>query len=128
MGKKIIFDWMKENEVMAHIEIDKETKEVKCIEYTKERPYQFLGMRPHTINSVINKFESRCFEEGRPDKDEILASMGLTQYSPYDIVMFTHGHCCMDDCWLRLEGEDLEYYKDINVMRPGKDDPRRLDS
>ena len=123
MGKeKIIFDWMNENEVMAHIEVDLVEKSVICTEYTKEFPYMFLAKRPKEISSVINKFKERCFEEGRPDKDEILESMGLSSYSPYDIVRFTHGHTSRDDCWVRFEGEDLEYYKDINVLRPLKEE------
>lgn len=77
---------MKENEVMSHVEIDLNTNIVICNEITHERPYLFLAKRPHTIKSVIEKFKSRCFAEGRPDRDEILKSFGLTSYSPYDIV------------------------------------------
>lgn len=118
MEDRVVFDWMNINEVMAHVEINRVSKTVKCIEYSDKLPYMFLAKRPHTIESVLSKFESRCFSKGRPDKDEILESMGLRQYSPYDIVRFTHGHTNRDDLWVRFEGEDLEYFKDINVMRP----------
>ena len=36
--------------------------------------------------------------------------------------MHTHGHTNRDDFWVRFEGENLEYFKDINVMRPKKED------
>ena len=122
MGKKMIFDWMLINEPIAHVEVDLETKEVKATDYDGIQCFQFFAKRPHTIPSIIKKFRDRCFEEGRPDKEEILASMGLTQYSPLDIVRYTHGHTNRDDLWVRFEGEeDLEYYRDINVMRPTKE-------
>lgn len=122
MGKKMIFDWMLINTPVAHIEVDLETKEVKCEEFSDKQPFQFFAKRPHTIPSIIQKFRGRCFEEGRPDKDEILESMGLSQYSPLDIVRHTHGHTNRDDLWVRFEGEDLEYFKDINVLRPKKEE------
>ena len=119
MDKMLIFDWMNINEPLAHIEVDLRTKEVKAKDYDGLQPLQFFAKRPHTIPSIIQKFRSRCFEEGRPDKNEILESMGLTQYSPLDIVRVTHGHTNRDDLWVRFEGEeDLEYFRDINVLRP----------
>lgn len=125
MGKMLIFDWMLINTVVAHVEVNRETKEVTCQEFTDEIPYKFLGRRPKTIQSVLNKFRDRCFEEGRPDKEEILASMGLTQYNPFDIVKCTHGHTNRDDLWIRFEGEDLEYFRDINVLRPTLEQRKR---
>ena len=122
MGKMLIFDWMNINEVMAHVEVNLETKEVIGVDYTSIQPFQFFAKRPHTIESVLQKFKSRCFEEGRPDKDEILESMGLISYSPLDIVKFTHGHTNRDDLWIRWEGETLEYFKDICVMRPSEEE------
>lgn len=122
MAKMLIFDWMNKNTVLSHIEVNLETKEVKAQEFYDEQIYQFFVKRPHTIKSIVDKFRSRCFEESRPDKDEILESMGLRSYSPLDIVMHTHGHTNRDDFWVRFEGETLEYFKDINVMRPKKED------
>lgn len=118
MAKMLIFDWMNINTVLAHVEVNLETKEVKAQDFEGEQIFQFFAKRPHTIESIVKKFKSRCFEEGRPDKDEILESMGLKSYSPLDIVRRTHGHTNRDDMWVRFEGEDLEYFKDINVLRP----------
>lgn len=120
MEKKVVFDWMLINEVVAHVEIDRISGKVECTEFTDKMPYMFLGRRPHTIESVLSKFKDRCFSEGRPDKKEILESMGLKEYNPYEIVRFTHGHTNRDDCWVRFEGEDLEYYRGVNCLRPGK--------
>lgn len=122
MAKMLIFDWMCIDEVLAHIEVNLETREVKAEEYNSNPRYQFFVKRPHTIESIVAKFKSRCFEEGRPDKDEILESMGLRSYSPLDIVRHTHGHTNRDDFWVRFEGEDLDYFRDINVMRPSKEE------
>ena len=118
----MIFDWMLINTPVVHVEVDLETKEVIGEEFTDKQPYQFFAKRPHTIASIIQKFKDRCFEEGRPDKDEILESMGLHSYSPLDIVKCTHGHTNRDDLWVRFEGEDLEYFKDINGLRPRKEE------
>lgn len=118
MGKMLVFDWMNINEVVAHVEVNCETKEVSCIELSEEIPLRFLDERPKTVESVLSKMRSRCFEESRPDKKELLESLGLTQYSPLDIVRKTHGHTNRDDLWFRFEGENLEYFSDINVVRP----------
>ena len=127
MGKKVIFDWMLINQPLAHVEVDLDTKEVVSKDYDGQQFMQFFAKRPHTIPSIIQKFQSRCFEEGRPDKEEILKSMGLTQYSPLDIVRFTHGHTNRDDMWVRFQGEDdLEYFRDINCMRPTLEERAKL--
>lgn len=122
MEEMVIFDWMHINDVFAHVEINRKTGHVLCQEYSNELPFMFLGKCPHEIRYVMMRFKGRCFEEGRPDKKEILESMGLNQYSPFDIVKFTHGHTDRDDCWIRFQGENLEYFRDINILRPSKEE------
>lgn len=59
---------------------------------------------------------SRCFEEARPDKYELLNRLGLTEYNPWEIVKVTHGRLWDDYLWIKFEGEDLTW-KDVAYDR-----------
>lgn len=56
----------------------------------------------------------RCFESSRPDKVEILKSLGVPYYDPALIVRATHGVMNDDYVWLRFPGETLTF-KDVQV-------------
>lgn len=56
----------------------------------------------------------RCFPKERANCKELLRSLGLSHYNPYDIVKITHGVMYSDYIWLRFEGERL-CYNDIKI-------------
>jgi len=58
--------------------------------------------------------EMRCWEKGRPDINEILNHLGLSEYNPYEIVRKTHGVSYNDFIWFRFPGEKLTS-KDVLV-------------
>lgn len=105
MDKMLIFDYMEKDILRTHVEVNRETGEVTAINYTDDIMSQAFGLRPLTIENVNFLFESRCFSRNRPDKQELLESIGLNQFCPYDIVRKTHGKMWTDWFWLRFEGE-----------------------
>lgn len=69
-----------------------------------------------TRESIYDFIVSRCFEEARPDKYELLNRLGLTEYNPWEIVKVTHGRLWDDYLWIKFEGEDLTW-KDVAYDR-----------
>ena len=58
----------------------------------------------------------RCFDEGRPDKDELLSLLGLDEYNPYEICKKTHGKMVQDKTWFKFEGETFGYNELLRRM------------
>lgn len=116
MGNVLIFDWMCEDEVYAHVEVNFDTEDVKCEEYCDELALQFMGKLPHTIESVATALELRCIPKERPDVDEVLGWMGINGYNPFEIVKVTHGYVPSDNLWIRFEGEDLKW-EDVKLVK-----------
>jgi len=114
MHEKLIFDYMNKDVVCSHVEVDLTTKEIKCEDFTDIKPHLVFAKRPHTIENLNFFFESRCFPRGRKDEKDLLQYLGLMQYNPLDIVRKTHGAMYKDFCWIRFEGETLQW-KDVNV-------------
>lgn len=102
MGRILEFKWMFDDTVKSHVWADKIDGKivVDCIDYDDRPLFNFLGKRPKTAKSIVDKFSQRCFSEGRPDKDELLASLGLREYSPIDIVAMTDGRMPKDKFWI----------------------------
>ena len=63
----------------------------------------------------ITRFEfgeilkSRCWDESRPDMNDLLSLIGLNEFNPYEICKKTHGKMVQDDTWFKFEGETLTY-------------------
>lgn len=112
MGKKLIFDLMFRDEVCSHVEVDLDTREIACQEYSDVPHHVVFGKRPHTVENLNYFFERRCFPEARADCKEQLEEIGLMHYNPLDIVKITHGVMCHDYMWIRFDGEKLKY-KDV---------------
>lgn len=66
----------------------------------------FVG-GPVDLARIKDYFKSRCFNPARPDKNELLAGMGLTEYDPLRIVEYTHGRMFHDYTWIRFCDESL---------------------
>ena len=65
-------------------------------------------------NQLNEVLRLRCFDENRPDKENILSALGLSAYRPLDIVRKTHGVSYNDYIWFRFPGEKLTA-KDVLV-------------
>lgn len=102
MGRILEFKWMYADEVKSHVWADRVNGKVivDCIDYDDRPIYNFQGKRPKTPESIINKMRQRCFEEARPDVQELLEMIGLRQYSPLDICIKTKGQLCGDRFWI----------------------------
>ena len=59
-----------------------------------------------TFGEIIR---SRCWEQSRPDIEQLLHFIHLNEYDPYRIVEKTHGLTAQDPLWFRFKGEKLNY-------------------
>lgn len=53
--------------------------------------------------------EDRCWDKHRPDIDQILESLGIDEFNPYEICKRTHGKMMQDKIWFRFPGEILKF-------------------
>lgn len=107
MAKDLSFEWMDKDKVCSRVQV--KNGRVICEQIsTFPEDYIFWKGEP-TIERLLLFFASRCFSEGRPDKDEYLEALGLKEYSPLDICRVTHGRMTGDSMWIRFEGEDLTF-------------------
>lgn len=70
-------------------------------------------MSRNQLNEIL---ALRCFDKSRPDREELLRAMGLTDYQPCEIVKRTHGVTYNDFIWFRFPGENLRA-EDVLVRR-----------
>ena len=101
MSNLVEFEWYRGDRLCSYVLINRSTGTVEVRDFTGNVIEQFLGMRPRTIESVYNVFESRCFDRARPDADELLHGIGLTQYDPFGICLVTEGRKWGDDYWIK---------------------------
>ena len=110
------FKYMERNQVTADVEVDYAAKKVKYTPYTENVYALPFGVRKNpTITDVTRFFESRCFPKERRNCKQLLEDLGLEEYIPLDIVRKTHGRQLEDYCWIKFEGEELDYEKDIKL-------------
>ena len=81
---------------------------VDVVNFTSDIVSQALGKREATIENVSYFLEERVFEEGRKDKEELLESIGLTNFDPRAICNVTHGMLSNDMFWLSFN-DDISY-------------------
>ena len=112
----IRFQYMERDIVTATVEVDYAAKTVKYQPLTKDIYALPFGanMQPY-IADVSRFFESRCFPKERRNCKQLLGDLGLEEYIPIDIVRKTHGRQLEDYCWIRFEGEELDYERDIKL-------------
>jgi len=107
---------MERDKVTADVAVDFDAKTVAYKTYATDifaLPFGVI-MQP-TMADVYRFFESRCFPKERRNCKQILEDIGLEEYVPLDIVRKTHGRQYEDYCWIRFEGEDLDYERDIKL-------------
>jgi hypothetical protein len=107
--KDIAFSIMHKEEVCADITVADNT--VKAVWHENSYPLPILGNGafPLTPGHVMAYLKERCFDEHRPDREELLAGLGLSAYDPVAITKKTHGRMHMDFFWIRYKGENLTW-------------------
>lgn len=112
----IIFYYMYKDEILAHVKITEEPFKCEVINFT-----DIIILRPFGVNEnpslqdLLDFYESRCFPKERRNCQELLEDFGLDEYIPSQIILKTHGRQLEDFCWIKFEGEDLEYERDIKL-------------
>jgi hypothetical protein len=115
----IEFDWMYEDSVRAHIEIDKDytIKQTVFGDSLFDTIFSAkdIGGNEQEREKVVNDFfESRCFPRTRERAKGLLKLLGVAYYNGFLICRKTHG-VTSDDCyWIRFKGKDLKW-KDVNI-------------
>ena len=98
--------------LLSHV-IVKDNK-VTVENFTTKRFFTPFLIDNVTTQTVMNFFNNRCFEPSRPDKKQLLNRLGLDAYDSLEIVKKTHGMMAEDYCWVKFEGEDIDYERLFN--------------
>lgn len=110
------FYYMDKNEIMTVVEYDYGKDIVKIKNFTNDILSRAFGIEENpTIKDLEKLFERRCFPRERRDANELLKGLGVPFYNPYMIVLKTHGRMWDDYFWIKFEGEDLDYERDIKL-------------
>ena len=113
---QIKFQYMCKNAVVADVIVNRQDKSVTCTNYTDDITLRPFGRRSApTIEDFMRFLESRCFPRERRNCEQLLNDLGLDHYTPLGIVEKTHGRQLEDYCWIKFEGEDLDYERDIKL-------------
>ena len=112
----LVFQYMCKDAVMADVIVDRLNLRVTCVNHTEDITLLPFGRRTSpTMEDFANFLLSRCFPRERRNCEQLLGDLGLDHYTPIGIVRKTHGRQLEDYCWIRFEGEDLEYERDIKL-------------
>jgi len=107
---------MKHNQVTADVEVDFSAKKVVYQPHTDDIYALPFGVnKKPNVADVSRFFESRCFPQERANCKLLLRDLGLDEYIPLEIVKKTHGRQLEDYCWIKFEGEELDYESDIQL-------------
>ena len=106
------FETLWKDEVTAKVRVDGAQVQVERLVIHPVK--QLFASDVMTRDQLNRIFESRCWDRGRPDINELLAYRGLKAYNPYEIVKKTHGASWNDHIWFRFPGEKLTS-KDVLV-------------
>jgi hypothetical protein len=110
------FQYMCRDAVIADVVINRGERSVQCVNYTDDITLKPFGINTQpTLADVADFFESRCFPRERRNCKQILDDLGLEEYMPLCIVRKTYGRQLEDYCWIKFEGEDLDYERDIKL-------------
>lgn len=99
------FIYMYKNEEISKITVYMD-ESVTVVNYTDEDwklPFLFDNVSRDDVNMLL---KGRVFDEGRPDKDDLLRDMGVPFYDPLMIVRKTRGVMIKDYFWLKFFEED----------------------
>ena len=122
MGTKEVrwsFDVMHRDTLCTHVDVMSDLN-IEFKNFTDDIFITAFGREKEVDFTMLEEFfESRCFERGRADKDELLRGLGLNSYEPLDIARITHGVLIDDFTWIRFEGETLTWHDICEMYRIG---------
>ena len=112
----LVFQYMCRDSAMADVTVDRLNRRVICVNHTEDITLRPFGRRTDpTMEDFARFLESRCFPRERSNCEQLLRDLGLDHYTPLGIVRKTHGRQLEDYCWIKFEGEDLDYERDIKL-------------
>lgn len=111
IDKRYDFDIMCRDELIAEVRFVNHKLHIK--KYA-EGLLQIFNGNNENIETVYYFLESRCYEDGREDLEEILKQAGLTSNNPWEWCKITHGVTWEDYYWIRMPGE-MVTWKDVKV-------------
>jgi len=110
------FHYMHKDSILADVTVDYRNKNINCVNHTDDIFLRPFGTRSNpTMDDFFRFLENRCFPRERRNCKQLLADLELEYYSPLGIVRKTHGRQLEDYCWIKFEGEDLHYDRDIKL-------------
>lgn len=98
------------DELVAHITMKE--NEFRYDVYTDEEfKVPFAKGMPITAENILWWLEDRQFPRGRPDINEILSYMGLSEYDPVKMSIANRGFSCSDWNWFKFpwDGDDVTW-------------------
>lgn len=109
MARVLEFQYYNKDKLCSEIRVDYNIKEVFVKNYVDNPLQQAFGKRPNTLDTVDEFFKERCFDVNRPDKYELLESIGLKIYEPEAICRKTNGLTWDDTFWICFMDEPVSY-------------------
>lgn len=105
-GTEIVAFWR--DEVTAIVKIEKNTAHIERL--TNDPMKQFFPpIDSMNLAALSELFETRCWDRGRADIDDILHHLGLKEYEPMEIVKRTFGVSYNDCKWFKFEPNNLQW-------------------
>jgi len=91
--------------------------------YTTNPAKQLFHADRISLFTLGEIMRTRCWDENRPDIQDLLRMIGLDAFDPYSIVSKTHGLMAQDPIWFRFKGEKLTYWevRRINIATGNHD-------
>ena len=118
MDKPLEFEVLNRDKVIFTVRYEYATKKLEIASFGESFLDKGLLKGIDTMDALCDWFETRCFLRTREDADFHLEALGLTEYSPYNIVRKTNGALFEDSYWIRWQGQEHLNWNDV--------DPRSL--
>lgn len=111
MGKREIayeFDYMKADAVMAHVTFYTDFS-VGVENFTEDIFDQPFPAGSPDYDSLNRLYERMSMDKGRPDRADILKSMGVPYDTPLSIIKVTRGIMANSPFWIRFKGDTMTF-------------------
>ena len=118
MDDSMQFEIMNKDTVIAQVCYSYSTKELHVEIYGDHFMDKNILKGVSTVEDICDWFETRCFLRSRGDVDFHLNALGLTGYSPYNIVRKTNGALFEDTYWIRWADQTHLVWADVNPRNP----------
>lgn len=99
----IKFDVYNKDKKVARVEVV-DGNLIKNEAYTTDI-WEYFWIKIKDAYNMLNAISSRVFDKNRPDRDEILAHYGLSEYNVFNIIKHTHGIMLSDYIWFKFDDD-----------------------